>query len=486
MADRTLTEDNFTEQPFLDFLDGREYGEFLDEIGNKAHSADLVVFSFPIPSIDPLACLEILSDGESSQFYWEKAQDEHALAGGGAAATLTAAGPRRFREINKKMEELKAATKEFHAVSHSRAGLHFLGGFSFFDRMQNGKWKSFAPASFTVPEWLVVKDGKLTLLTLAISLQKGETAENLDRKFKARLKRMEQIFTLDSEYDFQPGQTPGPGLPAMPADSDHKEWIDSVHTARELIRNGEFNKIVLARELKVEMEQSVPPTHMANTLRQQYPACYTFLIRPENSATFVGSSPERLVSFHNNYLLTDALAGSMRRGSSATEDAVMEKKLLSSSKNAGEHHYVVEAIQERLRPWARKIEKADKPTVKKLTNVLHLFTPLVAWPKDGMDRISILEQLHPTPAVGGYPWDKAEPYITKLEHFERGWYAGPVGWLNNNGGGEFAVAIRSALIGEKSASFFAGCGIVSGSDPETEWEETNLKLKPMLSALKYD
>ncbi|MDZ7682556.1 MAG: chorismate-binding protein [Fodinibius sp.] len=128
----------------------------------------------------------------------------------------------------------------------------------------------------------------------------------------------------------------------------------------------------------------------------------------------------------------------------------------------------------------------NRPEVKKLSNVQHLYTPIRVQLKEQVTMLDVIEQLHPTPAVGGYPWGDAAHHIDELEQFDRGWYAGPVGWFNVNGDGEFAVGIRSGLFTKNKAHFFAGCGIVADSDPQSEWEETNLKLKPMLSALQYD
>ncbi|HLR32116.1 MAG TPA: chorismate-binding protein, partial [Fodinibius sp.] len=143
-------------------------------------------------------------------------------------------------------------------------------------------------------------------------------------------------------------------------------------------------------------------------------------------------------------------------------------------------------IRHRLQPLTKNVYCDHQPRIKKLSNVQHLHTPIRAHLKDDTDILPVIEQLHPTPAVGGYPRKDAMEYIRELEDFERGWYAGPVGWMTPSGSGEFAVAIRSGLLSEDEAHFFAGCGIVADSNPKEEWEETNLKLSPMLSALNYD
>ena len=184
-------------------------------------------------------------------------------------------------------------------------------------------------------------------------------------------------------------------------------------------------------------------------------------------------------------MLTEGLAGSTPRGKTATEDAVLEHELLNNQKELKEHNIVRDVIEENLNEYSLEVIHPTHPSVKKLSNVQHLYTPITARIRDGVSRTEVLKTLHPTPAVGGYPRDKAVAFIKETEDFDRGWYASPVGWINAHGNGEFVVAIRCGLIRKDEVRFFAGCGIVEDSDPEREWEETNLKFIPMLSALEY-
>jgi menaquinone-specific isochorismate synthase len=163
----------------------------------------------------------------------------------------------------------------------------------------------------------------------------------------------------------------------------------------------------------------------------------------------------------------------------------LEYELLHSQKDLNEHAFVLDAIEENLQRFSDVFEHPVSPGIKKLSNVQHLYTPVHAKIKKGVSRTEVLSKLHPTPAVGGYPREAAMPYISKLEHFDRGWYAAPVGWINAHGEGEFVVAIRSGLIKTNEVRFFAGCGIVEDSNPQKEWDETNLKFIPMLTALEH-
>lgn len=486
MPEISTENSNITDHLVSHLSENPDYQQFLQNASDCLGSDSLISVSLPVDKIDPLACLELLDEGKAYRYFWEKPSEDFSIAAGKSLHVLTASGKSRFKDINDQISGIKEASFEFSAIEHSHSGILFLGGFSFFDNNENGDWQSFGSASFTVPEWQIIREGQLTLLTLNFKASSFKNRCKLDEEIKNKFSAICEILALNAELELS-GSCNFKQMPGNLTNSQaFNNWMDSVSSAKKLITQDKFDKIVLARETTIEVQDELEPTHIINTLREQYPNCYSFLVRQEGSKTFLGCTPERLLSFRKNYLLTEALAGSIQRGTTATEDAFLEKELMLSTKNADEHNYVIKAIEQKLSPLVKKIERGSKPVIKKLTNVQHLFTPITAWLKEEVSPLTILEQLHPTPAVGGYPWEKARPYIRKLESFDRGWYAGPIGWLNSNNGGEFAVAIRSGLIDNNRAIFYAGCGIVANSDAEAEWEETILKLRPMLSALQYD
>jgi menaquinone-specific isochorismate synthase len=243
---------------------------------------------------------------------------------------------------------------------------------------------------------------------------------------------------------------------------------------------------VLSRQFKISKSENNTPVDMLQKLRDQYPKCCSFLFKMKDAPAFVGCSPEQLLSFQQNALRTEALAGSIARGKDEEEDARFKNALLGSSKNNAEHQFVVQSIEQDLAPFVKNMQRSEQPIIKKLANVQHLYTPVQAQMIGDKNPLTILGQLHPTPAVGGYPRKIAVDYIKNNESLNRGWFASPVGWINSEGAGDFTVAIRSGLIDKTNALLFAGCGIVADSNPETEWQETNLKFMPMLSALNHD
>jgi menaquinone-specific isochorismate synthase len=191
-------------------------------------------------------------------------------------------------------------------------------------------------------------------------------------------------------------------------------------------------------------------------LDSRYPDCYRFLFEVEPGHAFFGATPELMAEVHDSNLHTMALAGSRKRGATPQEDDALAQEMLNSAKDRQEHAFVVSALRERVSPYARTLNVPDRPQIYRLQNIQHLCTPVRA---------------------------ELETHFDELETEERGWYAVPVGWVDANGDGVFAVAIRSAVSAGKQARLYAGVGVVAESDPDKEWEETRWKFKPLLGAL---
>ena len=441
--------------------------------------------SFSIQPIDVLAAIEQSRSKYSFQYYWEKPTDKFSIAAGGELERIVSKGSTRFRASSTQGKTLLNTVHHFKALNHSNAVVHLFGGFSFFDENNSETWQSFKSASFTLPEWTIICEGKTCVLTACIPINDLNDLGSVKQRFEETLINLEPIYNVQ-EYHVSENQNER-SLNHLVSDQhlDHVHWVETIERAKDHIYAGNFSKVVLARELVIKPEEPVQDTYILNRLRHQYPDCYSFLVRNNDEASFIGSTPERLASFNSNFVLTEGLAGSISRGKTASEDAKMEYDLLHSSKDIHEQAIVLEAIKERLEPFSKEINHPNSPAIKKLSNVQHLYTPIRATMKDGISRTEVLKNLHPTPAVGGFPRNEAVEFIKKHENFDRGWYAAPVGWINASGNGEFIVGIRSGLITKEKVRFFAGCGIVQDSDPEKEWEETNMKFIPMLSALNY-
>jgi menaquinone-specific isochorismate synthase len=253
-------------------------------------------------------------------------------------------------------------------------------------------------------------------------------------------------------------------------------WEEAVESALADIAAGAFAKVVLAREVSVEADAPFDARAVLRRLRSQQPGCILYA-----DAGFVGATPELLVRRTGSTFESRPMAGTAP-GSVAAEVAA---RLSASGKDAREHRFVVDAVRDALAPVAASIAVPDTPTVEHFGSLAHLVTPIGGrlHPDDAPSALDLARMLHPSPAVGGTPTDAALAAIRQLEPFDRGPYAGPVGWVDARGDGAFAVALRGAELSGNRALLRAGAGIVAGSDPEAEWAETVAKLEPMLRAL---
>jgi len=445
-----------------------------------------VTISLHFDKLDPLAVLEQLASHDEPRFYWEKPDLDLAISANGFVKEIIAHGEDRFKQVEDEIANYKSLHDGYSALTHSLTGLHFIGGFSFFNSETDGDWAHFGTARFIIPKWIFVRDGNLSLLTIAQTVKPGTDPKKLLEEIVLSLNTIIEKLAVYRNPSFSDQENKEPLSFNVTDQLDERaNWNDIVAKATTEIKHGTFNKIVLARTRNIVADRSIVETRLLHHLRREYPNCYSFLLQFADTASFVGSTPERLVSIQSGFLNTDGLAGSIPRGQSATDDTILEKRLLMSDKDQEEHRFVVESIVSRLKEFTSEIHRAPEASIRKFTNVQHLYTPISARLPMGTNPLDVVEKLHPTPAVGGAPRDAALDGILELEGFRRGWYAGPVGWINTNGRAEFSVAIRSGLIKDNRATFYAGCGIVEGSDSASEWNETELKFIPMMTALRH-
>jgi isochorismate synthase len=243
-----------------------------------------------------------------------------------------------------------------------------------------------------------------------------------------------------------------------------------------------LEKVVLARAVRLESPATFEASRALRYFSKYAPGTYQFAFAREDDC-FLGATPEQLVRVRNGELETMGLAGSMPRGTTAKQDERFGSELLASAKDRSEQEIVVRAMRQVLGDTCLQLQMSAEPTLLKLKSIQHLITRFNGTLADGYSVLDLVERLHPTPAVGGLPRAGALHWLREHENLDRGWYAGAVGWMDQNLEGEFAVAIRSALLNGNHATLFAGCGIVADSDPEREYAESALKLKPMLAAL---
>jgi menaquinone-specific isochorismate synthase len=433
----------------------------------------LVSISLAVDALDPLAVLESIFEPDEPHFYAERPASETAIAGAEIAAARETRGPARFEDVKRWVADTLAHTIAVGDVSAPFGGPHFFGSFAFHDDVEPGE--PFPAAFVFVPRWQVALAGTTTTAVANLLVTP-------DADLAALTERVWRAHGKFRRFDYERAATPTVRTPRFTT-HEAGDYRAAVAHALERIATGEFKKIVVARAQDLTADQPLHPLQMLNALRQRFPDCYAFSFTHGRGPSFIGASPERLVRVSQGRLETEALAGSMRRGTTASEDAALAAALLRSEKDLREHREVLDDIIARLRPLGISPEFPAQPSIRRLANVQHLDTPVRAGLNDHVQLLDVLAAMHPTPAVGGSPRGAAVARIRELEGFPRGLYAGALGWLNARGGGEFFVGIRSALVEGARARVYAGAGIVAGSTPEKEFAETELKFKAMLDAL---
>ncbi len=462
----------------------------------------------------------------ADRFYWSRPADGFALLGVGARAVVETRGPDRFREAAAAAQRLFASLPVFG--SHEREGGEvggagrgplLVGGFSFAaSPPSDGVWRGFPPARLVLPEVTVVRRGDEAWLSLVFApvLEPGPEGRLAPALLRVR-RLLEALFGSESaapargldcgfEREGPVGMTRGPEY-RVRADRSHADYRAQVSSARRAIAAGDFEKVVLARTLSVRHEGRFDRGGLLRRLEGLYPDCVTFAVA-RGDACFLGATPELLVARAGPRVRSGAVAGSAPRGRTPEEDARLGRALLESKKDQEEHAFVVRAVSEALAPVCRDLEVLEAPRLMRIEGIQHLETPILGrlqeTPGDGSSAagrwpslLALAGRLHPTPAVAGAPRQPALAWIERCEGLDRGWYAGPVGFVDAAGDGELRVALRSGLLraarpeacdvpdapGFEEALLFSGGGIVADSHPEQELEETRIKLRALLAPL---
>lgn len=429
------------------------------------------------PQYDPLAFFARAAGLFDARVFWSSPGAEYALAGIDAAWTLELTGSGRFAAAAAAWRELYTDALIDGPSGVLGTGPLLMGGFS------------FDPLRPATPLWAGYPDGLLVLPRFVLTTTDGATWLTInavvrpDTELAAETEAVLRVYEL---FDVEPLKAPPPQVSHFHSAEDvmpAEEWKAIIRLVEQNLRRGELGKVVLAREHRVVGSDAFDPALVVDRLRADYADCFVFAVA-RGDRCFLGASPERLVRLRDDTVRTSCLAGSIARGATPELDQQLGAELLGSVKDRAEHEFVVRAICDALDEICGETLTTGPLSLMKLRNVQHLFTPIVAQITNGRSILELVERLHPTPAMGGVPREAALTMIRQFEGLDRGWYASPVGWVDVRGQGEFAVAIRSALLHGAEASLFAGCGIVVGSEPEREYAESCLKLRPVLSALR--
>ncbi|MEM8666284.1 MAG: isochorismate synthase [Planctomycetota bacterium] len=339
--------------------------------------------------------------------------------------------------------------------------LRFYGGFSF---NGNDSWDSFGAGRFVVPR-LQLQDGVLSLAIM--SPEDVASARDDLLRFQPAVEAFADDIPAPESTSYQP---------------TFEGWQSRIDEALSLIRAEVLEKIVLSRKTKVAFAEVLDPVALAAKLDKTTYDCFVFCFDFGAGSAFVGATPERLFKRCGDRLESEVVAGTRMRGKTASEDEQLAIELLTSDKDQREHDIVRKSIRQKLHKFVEHLDVDSRASILRLANKQHLRSNVQGTLKSGVDDGMLLQRLHPTPAVGGYPTDNALPEISRIEPFDRGWYAAPVGWVSSDEA-QFAVAIRSGLVDGKTLTLYSGAGIVRGSDPDEEWQEVENKIQDFIEVL---
>lgn len=420
-----------------------------------------ITYAFTTAALDPLAVLETL-DPKGPRGYFENPSRERAHAAGEPITLWQGRGERRFLEADRWVRSLSARLSCVGEVPR------LVATFPFYPDTPGGG----IDACVFLPSWQVVTEDGRTKVTLAEAASPGAAA---------RLARRAVDF---QKFTYRTHPAASRPSSATVLNEVGGRWFPSaVGRATELIREGAFEKIVLTRAFDWRRAEPFDVYAALHRLRRGNAPCHTFLV-DEPEGAMVGATPETLLSLFDGEVRTESVAGTTRRGESAAEDARLAEALLASDKDRREHDAVTQSILRRLGMVGVLAATRRDAELLRLGNVMHLRTPIVGRMPADRRFLEVAGELHPTPAVGGKPRAMALPFIPGFEPHDRGLYTGAVGWVSADGrSGKLFVALRCARLRGGEARAYAGAGIVSGSDPEAEAAETEMKLRTVLDAL---
>jgi menaquinone-specific isochorismate synthase len=432
--------------------------------------------SVPAPCIDAESLLDRYS-GEDA-FFWSP-RAEHERVAIGVARRFQASGAQRFSSLDEQVQRLWQELEVDSAVSSEGPRPVLLGGSAFqAGRASAAPWTTFGEAQLVLPRWLYTRIEREAWLSIAVSGEELRSAAEgaADWLLAARvlLASTEGEGARSTRLDELPLE---PANDVVLGERSAEEWQALVEAARSAIGRREFDKVVAARRVSARAPRVLSPSRTLARLRAADPEALRFAFRVAGS-TFIGSPPERLLVRRGAHIETEAVAGSVL---AKTPRAV--ELLLDSAKLRAEHTPVVQDLVLRLQPYAT-LSAPDQPKPHRARDIIHLKTPISGTLREPVRSLRLLAAIHPTPAVGGYPTGPALNFIAANEPDERGWYAGPVGWLDAEDDAEFAVALRSGVLVGDTAHIYVGAGIVRDSDPMSELEETRWKLNVFLKALE--
>lgn len=450
--------------------------DLIDKAINKAslvQEDQLVSITKKVRQANPIQVFEQAKILKKDRVFWSNQMENYCMVGIGKTVEIIA-DESRYKTTKKEWKKHLKDAFIHNPYQAPGTGLVALGGLSFDPKKNTTKlWEHYHASQFTIPEYLLTQIKEESYLTITLKVNEEDDLEEVVH----RVNQVEELLLN------QTTTLPHPATILSQYEVEPEQWLNIVQKAIDTLNTTQADKIVLARELNLKLNKNAELATILDRLLKTQTNSYVFAFE-KGEDCFIGATPERLIKLTGNCLLSTCLAGTAPRGKTEQADEEIKHNLFHDEKNREEHDEVVQFIHQNINKYCTDIDIPHEPIIYPLKNLHHLYTPVTARLKEGIHVFDIIEHLHPTPALGGSPQENSLQFIRENELLDRGWYGAPIGWLDSNENAEFAVAIRSGLIRGNDVSLFAGCGVMKDSDPQSEYEETNIKFLPMLSVLE--
>jgi len=440
----------------------------------RKNDGKLFSYAFKLNIPDQLQLLNRLGFSYSKMIFFRNPNGKHSFIALGSVTDLFPEGEAGISAIARNLNKWKNEfINNWDDLDLNYAPI-IVSAVKFDGKRNSKKWIDFPPLTFYIPEIILLRSEEESFCIFNFIFKDEKQVETILKDFKEKLS---SIINSNGKIDYSPALTYEDVL--KDSIEEKVNWNHLVENARGILKNNQSEKLVLSRQKIFYVLNHLDWNFIFEKLEKKFPECYLFLNKSKNSY-FFGVSPEKFISVNNGKIEIEAVAGSAPRSKQQPEDMHYENGLLVSTKNLKEHKYVSEFIIKVLKEYSINITSSENPEIKKLDNIQHLITKVSAELKVKNKLFELIEALYPTPAVCGVPKNDAIEYIRQLENYDRGLYSGLIGWLDFKGNCDFSVTIRSALAKGKEITAYAGAGIVEDSDPDEEFIETQLKLKPIL------
>ncbi len=423
-------------------------------VSPQGETRGVLRFEFPTEPINGFVWLHNQKAGR--KFYWANRDQSFSMAGIGIADEISSSDFEHIHDIFATMED---------NLSSENPLQRYYGGVSFQPQIHSREWQAYHSIYFAIPQFEIVNTNDQSIFAFNIAL-KDITHDYIQQVLK-------NLSTVN--FDALTVYRNVPQVLKRIDEPNKEQWHKMFAAIKDNKNALKYDKIVLARKSQFQFDIPIKPEALLKHLADITPNCYHFDLQIEPFRGFIGASPEQLFSLSHRTLTTEAVAGTCPRGTTEEEDNQLAAELLVCEKNSNEHKFVVDQIQSHLNPLCENLTRDTDSSLIKLQNNQHLVTHFKGTIKPDINAADVLKTLHPTPAVGGVPYEGISEAIRNIEPFDRGWYAAPIGYVGYENS-EFAVGIRSALIEQEMLSLYAGAGVVQGSTEEDEWDEIETKI----------